>query len=148
MQVMREGDGGMIAGIPSDDTACTGKGGTLELGNLGHGRIPKEVSDGLPDQGRAAELPCRGNFCSRHVWDIVIILEEGNLPYPRYSQCNMMFPWRALNSRHHATAMCKKGAERKTHWMAEAELQVSTERAFDTYGKEMETVSTSSTWRG
>ena len=32
----------------------------MELGSLGHRRRPTEVSDGLLDQGRAAELPCRG----------------------------------------------------------------------------------------
>ena len=31
----------------------------MELGSLGHGRRPTDVSAGLPDQGRAAELPCR-----------------------------------------------------------------------------------------
>ena len=58
--VMREGDGGGIAGIPSDETAWTGKGGMLELGIISHGRRSTDVSDGLPDQGRSAELPCRG----------------------------------------------------------------------------------------
>ena len=72
----------------------------------------------------------------------MIILEEGNLPHPRCSQCNMLVPWRALTGRHHATAMCKKGAERKRRWMAEAELRDSTERAFEAYGKPLETVST------
>ena len=38
--------------------------------------------------------------------------------------------------------MCKKGAERKRRRMAEAELQDSTERAFEAYGKPLETVST------
>ena len=47
-----------------------------------------------------------------------------------------------LNSRHHATAMCKKGAERKRRRMVEAELRDSTERAFGAYGKPLETVST------
>ena len=69
-------------------------------------------------------------FCNRHVRDIVIILEEGNLQHPRCSQCNMLVPWRALSLRHHATAMCKKGAERKIRRMAEAELRDITERAF------------------
>ena len=47
----------------------------------------------------------------------------------------MLVPWRALNGRHHATAMCRKGVERKRRRMAEAELRDSTERAFETYGK-------------
>ena len=32
----------------------------------------------------------RMHFCSRHVRDIMIILEEGNLPHPRCSQCDML----------------------------------------------------------
>ena len=59
-------------------------------------------------------------FCNRHVRDIMIILEEGNLPHPRCSRCDMLVPWRALNVRHHATAMCKKGAESKRRRMVEA----------------------------
>ena len=31
----------------------------MELGSLGHGRKPTDVSAGLSNQGRAAELPCR-----------------------------------------------------------------------------------------
>ena len=58
--VMREGDGGGIAGIPSDDTAWKGKVGTLDLGSLGHRRQRTNILAGLTDQGRAAELPCGG----------------------------------------------------------------------------------------
>ena len=73
----------------------------------------------------------RMHFCTRNFRDIVIILEEGNLPYPKCSRCEKRVPWRALNGRHHATAMCKKGAERKRRRMAEAELRDSTERDFE-----------------
>ena len=52
----------------------------------------------------------------------------------------MLVPWRALNGRHHATGMCRKGAERKRRRMAEVELRDSTERAFEAYGKPIETV--------
>ena len=65
--------------------------------------------EGCP--GRAGtQKAMRMHFCSRHVRDIVIILEKENLPYPRCSRCDMLVPWRALNGRHHATAMCRKGA--------------------------------------
>ena len=62
-------------------------------------------------------------------------------PQPRFSRCNMLVPWRSIKGRHHATAMCKKGAERKRRPMAEAELRDSTERDFEAYGKPLETVS-------
>ena len=54
----------------------------------------------------------------------------------------MLVLWRALNSRHHATVICRKGAKRKRQWMAEAELRDSTERAFEAYGNLLETVTT------
>ena len=60
------------------------------------------------------------HFFSRHFRDVVIILEEGNLPHPRCSRCDMLVLWRALNGRHHTTAMCRKGAERKIRQMTEA----------------------------
>ena len=82
----------------------------------------------------------RMHFCNRHVQYIVIILEEENLPHPRCSQCDMLVPRKALNGRHHATAMCKKGAERKRRRTMEAELRDSTERDFEAYGKPLETV--------
>ena len=82
------------------------------------------------------------HFCSRHVRDIVIILEEGNLPHPRCSRCDMLVPWRALNGRHHATVMCKKGAERNRRRLVETELQDSMKRAFEAYRKPLETVAT------
>ena len=84
----------------------------------------------------------RMHFCSQHVLDIVIILEEVNLPHPRCSRCDILVPWRALNGRHHTTAMFRKGVELKRRQMAEAELRYITERAFKDYGKPLETVTT------
>ena len=83
----------------------------------------------------------RIHFFNRHIQDIVIILEEGNLPHPRCPRCDMLVSWRELNGRHHATVQCAKGAKRKRRWMAEAELRDSTERAFEAYGKPLENVS-------
>ena len=53
----------------------------------------------------------------------------------------MLVPWRALKKRHHATAQCAKGAERKRRWIAEAGLRESTESAFEAYGKPLDNVS-------
>ena len=60
MRGIREGDGGGFAGIPLDDIAWIGKGRSVELGSLGHGRRPADVLSGLPNQGRTKELPCGG----------------------------------------------------------------------------------------
>ena len=54
----------------------------------------------------------RVHFWRSHERDTVIILEEGNLPHPRYENRDMLVPWRALNGRHKDTAMCKSGTER------------------------------------
>ena len=96
--------------------------------------------EGCPCQA-GTRTAMRMHFFKRHVRDIVIILEEGNLPHPRCPRCNMLVPWRALNGRHHATAQCANGAERNRCRMAEAELRNSTERAFEAYGKPLENVS-------
>ena len=119
------------------------------------GGDPRTYQMALPTKGGPRNCPVDGclgragtwtamrmHLCSRNVRDIVNILEEGNLPHPRCSRCDMLVPWRALNGRHHATTMCRKGAERKRRRMAEAELKDSTERAFEAYGKPLETVAT------
>ena len=103
--------------------------------------------EGCP--GRAGtQTAMRMNFCSRNVRDIVIILEEGNLPHPRCSRCDMLVLWRVLNRRHHDTAMCRKGAEQKQRRMKETELRKSTERAFKSNTERRLLSSVSNTWGG
>ena len=80
----------------------------------------------------------QAHFLYRHVLDIVVILEEGNPPHPRCTQCDMMVPRQALNGRHPATAHCARGAEQKRRRLAEEELRESSERAFETYGEPLE----------
>ena len=48
------------------------------------------------------------NFLHRHVLNIVVILEEVNLPHPRFSRCDMLVPRRDLNGKHPATAQCAR----------------------------------------
>ena len=75
----------------------------------------------------------RVHFWIRYVRDTVIILEEGNLPHPRCPRCDMLVLWRALNSRHKNTEMCRSGAENKKRRLAEAEVRDSAEMAFEVY---------------
>ena len=77
------------------------------------------------------------HFWRRHVRDTIIILEEGNLPHPRFKNCDMFVPWRDLNGRHKSTMMCKRGAERKHRRLAEAEIRESMEMAFEVYGQQI-----------
>ena len=72
--------------------------------------------------------------------DIIIILEEGNLPHPRRTNCDMFVPWRALNGRHKSTEMCRSGADRKRRRLAEAEVRDSTEMAFEVYGQQIQSI--------
>ena len=55
----------------------------------------------------------RVHFWRRHVRYIVIILEEGNIPHPRFTNCDMFVPWRALNGCHKSKEMCRRGVEKK-----------------------------------
>ena len=91
--------------------------------------------------GRAGtRTATRVYFWRWHVRDIVIILEEGNLPHTGCSRCNMLVQLRTLNGKHKGTAMCRSGAERKRRRLAETELQESTEMAFEAYGTQLEVV--------
>ena len=72
--------------------------------------------------------------------DIIIILEEGNLPHPRCENCDMFVPWRALNGRHKSTEMCSSGADRKRRRLAEAEVRDSTEMTFEVNGQQIQSV--------
>ena len=88
--------------------------------------------EGFP--GRAAtRTAMRVHFLYRHVLDTVVILEEGNLPHPCCTQCEMLAPRQALNGRHPATAQCVREAERKRRQLVLVELRESSERAFEAY---------------
>ena len=52
----------------------------------------------------------------------------------------MLVPWRSLNGRHKDTAMCRRRAEQKRRQITEAEIRDSTERAFEAYGDQLESV--------
>ena len=90
------------------------------------GGEPQTYRMAFPNKGGPRSCPVEGcpgwagtrtamrmQFFNRYVQDIVIILEEGNLPHPRCPRCDMLVPWRALNVRHPATSQCAKGAEQR-----------------------------------
>ena len=52
----------------------------------------------------------------------------------------MLVPWQELNRRHLATNHCTKGAKRKRQRTLEEEMQEISERAFQAYGRTLETV--------
>ena len=110
-------DGARVAGRPHADAAWEGSRWETALGNYGPGGKPHTYRMDFPTAGGPRNCPIEGcleqaatrttmrvHFLHRHVRDFVIILEEGNLPHPRFPHCNMLLPWRALNGRHLATA--------------------------------------------
>ena len=52
----------------------------------------------------------------------------------------MLVPCHALTRRHLTTSQCANGTERKRQRLVEEDLQESTERAFQSYGKPLETI--------
>ena len=153
MRILRKGGGGWVTGLTPHVPAWEGKGKALDMDRLGYGgeggepqkyRIdfPKGGTKACPVEGclgrAGTRTEMRVHFWRRHMRDIVIILEEGNLPHPRCPQCNMLVPWRALNGCHKNTEICRSGSEKNRRRLSEAEVRDSAEMAFE--------VSPSSSW--
>ena len=66
--------------------------------------------------------------------DTILILEEGNRPYPKRPQCNMFVPQKSINGRHLATELCRQGMERNRRHLEEEEAREGKERALTAYG--------------
>ena len=73
-------------------------------------------------------------FSHRHVRDTIVILEEGNHPYPRCPQCDMFVPQKDLNGRNLETALCRRGMESKWRRLEEEKDWEGMERALTSYG--------------
>ena len=115
-----------------------------------------EIPDGIPGQGRPAELP--GGRISGPSGD-----KDGDVgaltapacprnrghygggnppPHPRCTQFDMLVPRRALNVRHPATAQCTRGAEQKRRRLVKAEIREILQRSLKAYGDPLENVTT------
>ena len=70
----------------------------------------------------------------------MVILEEGNLFLPRFPCCELKVSRKALNGHHLETSQCRTGTERKRRRLAEAELEITLEKAFHAYGTTMRAV--------
>ena len=73
----------------------------------------------------------------------MVILEEGNLPHPWLSLCDMLVPWRSLNGSIKIIAQCKKGAERKRRSLAMEEARSVTSGELSAYGHTLDMVPSS-----
>ena len=152
MQVLRKGVGSRVIGYTPHDAARENQGEMVELDRRSYGGEPTTYRIEFP-KGGTRECPVEGcfgragirtamrlHFWRRHVRDVVIILEEGNLPHPRFPRCGMLVPWRSLNGRHKNTEMCRSGADRKRRRLAEAEVRESAEMTFEVYRKQLQSV--------
>ena len=63
----------------------------------------------------------------RHAWDTIVILGEGNLPCPRFHQCDMFVSYKALYGRHITTAFWRWGSERNRRRLEEEEARAGAE---------------------
>ena len=88
----------------------------------------------------ATRAAMRVHFLHRHVNNTVMLLEEGNLPLPRFPRCDLQVSRKALNGRHLGTSQCRTGTERKRQRLAEAEMRVTLEKVFHAYGVQMRAV--------
>ena len=70
----------------------------------------------------------------------IVILEEGNRPYPRCPKCVMFMSHKAFNVRHLATDSCRRGEERKRCRLSEEESQAVIEREIIAYGNPLSPV--------
>ena len=100
---------------------------------------PAEEGRGKAGTGGDADVDA-GPFLSPECLRNCDYLAEGNPPHPRCPWREMMVPWVALNSRHLVTDQCAKGAERNFRWMLEEDIRESAKRAFQDYGRPLETV--------
>ena len=51
----------------------------------------------------------RFNFAHHPMWGEIVILEDGNQPYPRCPKCDMFVSHRSLNGHHLVTNFCLQG---------------------------------------
>ena len=157
MRGMKKGGGGGVAGIPPHVTAWEGTLKALEMEGRGYGGGRRGKATDIPDRvtqgggqrrvqwkgvrrGQGHGRRCGFTSWRRHVRDIVIILEEVNLPHPICTRCDMFVPRRDLKGRHKNTDMCRGGADKKRRRLAEAEVRDSAEMAFKVCGEQIQTV--------
>ena len=76
--------------------------------------------------GALSRTNLRIHFAHRHMQYNIVILEEGNRPYPWFPQCNIFMPKKAVNSWHLVIAFWRRGMERNWSCLAEKEEREGT----------------------
>ena len=67
---------------------------------------------GLDGWGFKSNQPPGSYFAHIHMRETIVILEEGNRPYPRCPKCKFFVSHEALNGRHLAADFCHRGEHR------------------------------------
>ena len=80
------------------------------------------------------------HFTHRIVRDIILILEEGNHPYPRCPQCDMFVPQNPFNGQNLVTSLCRRGVESKWRYLEEEDAREGMQRALTVYGSPLSQV--------
>ena len=64
---------------------------TYQMAFLANGGPQSCPVEGCPGQA-TTRMAIRLHFLHKHVLDTVVILEEGNIPHPRFIRCGMLVP--------------------------------------------------------
>ena len=117
----------MTKGIPGHKGNREGGGDKLRTYRM---VFPKKAgSRHFPVEGCSGRVATwtamRVHFWNQHLQETVVIMEEGNLPLPRFTLCNMLVPWRSLNRSHKITEQCKKRVDQKQQHLAVEEARVA-----------------------
>ena len=76
----------------------------------------------------------RVHFAHPHAWYKIVILEEGNQPYPWCPKCDKFVLHKALNGWRLATEFCLRREERKRRRLVEEEERPGTDMKITAYG--------------
>ena len=75
------------------------------------------------------------------MWDTIVVLEEGNRPYPCCPRYKKSVPWQYMDKSLPATLMCTRGVERKRRHLVEEEAHTGSATASQAYGRPLAFVS-------
>ncbi len=82
----------------------------------------------------------RRNFLDPHPQNLVVLLSEGSVPFPKCERWGVQMEIGALYGGHRHTRLCREGwAKRKQHEAAEA-ARVALQKSFTAYGEDLERV--------
>ena len=61
--------------------------------------------------GARSRYNLRTHFFHCHIWDTIVILEEGNRPHPWFPNCDIFVPLSSPKRRHPTTPVCEMSEE-------------------------------------